>query len=142
MTTSLGSPIRGLMLTEGVLKLISGFIFIHSPQNVLSLAMPQPFPPSSLLLVRMLGTQTATLGACLLLASTKTPTAAATNRIAYWTVFIRDATLVAVLGWQLLFADADHPLGLTRKGLQMWMAEISPFMIGHLWVLLRRPQWF
>jgi hypothetical protein len=130
------------MLTEGVLKLIGGFIFIHSPRNILSLAMPQPFPSSSLLLVRMLGTQTATLGACLLLASAKTPAAVASRRTAYWTVFIRDATLVAVLGWQLLFADVDQPLGLTREGLRIWIAEISPFMIGHLWVLLRRPQWF
>lgn len=136
------NPLPGLLATEGVLKLIGGFIFIFSPQRVLSLVMPAPIPSSALLLVRMLGTQTATLGVCLLLTSPTTSTAVMSRRIAYWTVFIRDASLIAVLGWRLLLGDVDQPLGLTRRGLQIWISELTPFMFGHLWVLLRRPHWF
>lgn len=140
--TQPGSPMRGLLLTEGVMKLAGGFIFIVSPRTILGMAMPTPAPSSALLLTRMLGTQTFTLGVCLLLASANTPSAVASRKLAYWTVFTRDASLVAILGWQLLLGDVDAPLGLTRKGLQGWIGEIVPFMLGHLWVLLRRPGWF
>jgi hypothetical protein len=122
------------------MKLVGGVIFIGSPRTILNMAMSAPLPPSTLLLTRMLGTQTFTLGVAMLLASP--PAAAASRRVVYWTVCIRDATLVAVLSWQLLCGEKDIPLALSRTGLRSWILEIAPFLLGHLWVLLRRPNWF
>jgi hypothetical protein len=124
------------------MKLAGGLIFVGSPRTILNLAMPPPLPPAALLLTRMLGTQTFTLGIALLLASSRAPAAVASRRVVYWTVFARDATLLAVLGWQFCFGESDTPLALSRKGLRSWIMEIAPFMIGHLWVLVQRPQWF
>jgi hypothetical protein len=135
-------PIRGLLLTEGTLKLIGGSIFILSPHTVLNMVMPSPCPPSALLLTQMLGTQTLTLGVCMLLASSTAPSAIASRRIVYWTVFTRDAALIAVLGWELCFGRSDTALGLTKEGLRSWILEILPFLLGHWWILMRRSGWF
>jgi hypothetical protein len=136
------SPIRGLFITEGLMKLAGGLIFIGSPRTILAMAMPPPIPSSSLLLTRMLGTQTFTLGISMLLASSNAPAAVASRRVVYWTIFARDATLVAALGWQLWLGDSDAPLALSREGLKSWILEITPFLFGHLWILMQRPQWF
>ncbi|KAH9885885.1 hypothetical protein F4778DRAFT_488700 [Xylariomycetidae sp. FL2044] len=142
MSTVTGSPLRTLLLTEGVLKFVGGLMFIVSPQTPLSVAIKNPIPPSSLLLVRLLGTQTFTLGIPMLLASRRTQAAVASRRIVYWTVFARDATLLAMLAVQYWLGDKDQPLGFTRAGLQAWMMEILPFAFGHLWILTQKPQWF
>lgn len=144
------SPIHALFVTEGLMKLAGGLIFIGSPRTILGLAMtPAPaagprsaaFPPAALLLTRMLGTQTLTLGAAMLLAA---PAGRAARRVVSWTVLVRDAALLAVLGAQLLLPGAarDAPGALSTPGLRSWILEITPFFLGHLWLLLRRPAWF
>ncbi|KAI1656545.1 hypothetical protein F4813DRAFT_363591 [Daldinia decipiens] len=142
MSTHTASPLRSLILVEGIMKLAGGLVFIISPQTPLSVAVAAPIPPSALLLSRLLGTQTFTLGISMLLASTKAPKAAASRRIVYWTVFARDATLVTVLALQLWFGDNTNVLGFSPKGLRSWLAELIPFCLGHLWILTAKPHWF
>ncbi|KAK6955055.1 hypothetical protein Daesc_002685 [Daldinia eschscholtzii] len=142
MSTPTTSPLRSLFLVEGLMKLAGGLVFIVSPQTPLSVAVAAPIPPSALLLSRLLGTQTFTLGISMLLASAKTPKAASSRRIVYWTVFARDATLVVVLALQLWFGDNADALGFSPKGLRTWLAELMPFCLGHLWVLTAKSHWF
>ncbi|KAI0879952.1 uncharacterized protein GGS22DRAFT_101828 [Annulohypoxylon maeteangense] len=142
MSTKSTSPLRFLFLTEGVMKLMGGLVFVVSPQTPLSVAVAAPIPPSARLLARLLGTQTFTLGISMLLASTKTPKAVSSRRIVYWTVFARDATLVTVLTLQLLFGENSDALGFSAKGLRAWLAELMPFCLGHLWILTTKPHWF
>ncbi|KAI1401952.1 hypothetical protein F4819DRAFT_303129 [Hypoxylon fuscum] len=136
------SPMRSLFLTEGVMKLAGGLVFMISPQTPLTGAVAAPIPPAALLLTRLLGTQTFTLGISMLLASAKSPTAVSSRRIVYWTVFARDATLVTVLALQYWFGGNDSALGFSRKGLRAWLAELLPFCVGHLWILTMKPHWF
>ncbi|KAI2616257.1 hypothetical protein GGR54DRAFT_610163 [Hypoxylon sp. NC1633] len=136
------SPMRTLFLIEGVMKLAGGLMFILSPKTPLGVAVAEPIPASALLLTRLLGTQTLTLGITLLLASARTPAAVSSRRIVYWTVFARDATLATVLAAQLCFGQNMDVLGFTPAGLRSWLTELMPFCLGHLWVLLARPQWF
>ncbi|KAI1456519.1 hypothetical protein F4805DRAFT_226773 [Annulohypoxylon moriforme] len=136
------SPLRSLFLVEGVMKLAGGLVFIISPQTPLTVAVAAPIPPSALLLTRLLGTQTFTLGISMLLASARTPKAVQSRRVVYWTIFARDATLVTVLMSQLLFGDNSDALGFSVNGLCAWLAELMPFCLGHLWVLTMRPHWF
>ncbi|KAI1389160.1 uncharacterized protein F4822DRAFT_271141 [Hypoxylon trugodes] len=142
MSFNPSSPMRSLFLTEGVLKLIGGSIFMISPQTPLSVAVGAPIPPSALLLTRLLGTQTFTLGLSMLLASSRTPKAVPSRRIVYWTIFARDATLITVLALQLWFGDNTEALGFSPKGLRAWLAELMPFCLGHLWILITKPHWF
>ncbi|OTB08922.1 hypothetical protein M426DRAFT_316222 [Hypoxylon sp. CI-4A] len=136
------SPLRSLFLTEGVMKLSMGLVFMISPKTPLSIAVADPIPPSALLLTRLLGTQTLTLGISMLLASAKTPAAISSRRIVYWTVFARDATLATMLALQLWFGENNDVLGFTPKGLRAWFTELMPFCLGHLWVLTFKPHWF
>ncbi|KAI0180730.1 hypothetical protein GGR52DRAFT_2859 [Hypoxylon sp. FL1284] len=142
MSSNLASPSRSLFLTEGVMKLAMGLVFVISPHTPLSGAVALPMPPAALLLTRLLGTQTFTLGVSMLLASAKTPAATSSRRVVYWTVFARDATLVTVLAMQYWFGDNDNVLGFSPKGLRSWLAELMPFCLGHLWVLTTKPHWF
>ncbi|KAI6091711.1 hypothetical protein F4821DRAFT_225420 [Hypoxylon rubiginosum] len=142
MSSTSASPLRSLFLTEGVMKLAGGLMFIVSPQTPLSVAVALPIPPAALLLTRLLGTQTFTLGVSMLLASANTPTAVASRRVVYWTVFARDATLVAVLASQYWFGYNAGVLGFSPLGLCSWLAELMPFCIGHLWILTAKPHWF
>ncbi|KAI2465598.1 hypothetical protein F4781DRAFT_18147 [Annulohypoxylon bovei var. microspora] len=142
MTSKSASPLRLLFLNEGVMKLAGGLIFIVSPQTPLSVAVAAPIPPSALLLTRLLGTQTLTLGISMLLASARTPKAVSSRRVVYWTVFARDATLVTVLALQLWFGDNSDAAGFSSKGLRSWLAELMPFCLGHLWILTTKPHWF
>ncbi|KAI1769768.1 hypothetical protein F4818DRAFT_435092 [Hypoxylon cercidicola] len=136
------SPLRSLFLTEGVMKLAGGLMFVLWPQTPLSGAVAPPIPPAALLLTRLLGTQTFTLGISMLLASANTPTAISSRRVVYWTVFARDATLVTVLALQYWFGDNVDALGFSPRGLRMWLAELMPFCLGHLWILTAKPHWF
>ncbi|KAI2632659.1 hypothetical protein GGS26DRAFT_85771 [Hypomontagnella submonticulosa] len=142
MSSSPASPMRSLFLVEGLMKLAGGLMFMVSPQTPLSVAVAAPIPPSALLLTRLLGTQTFTLGISMLLASANTPTAVSSRRIVYWTVFARDATLVTALTLQLWLGDNTGALGFSPTGLRSWLAELMPFCLGHLWVLLAKPHWF
>ncbi|KAL7623697.1 hypothetical protein AAE478_005249 [Parahypoxylon ruwenzoriense] len=142
MSSKPTSSLRSLFLTEGIMKLAGGLMFLVSPQTPLSVAVGVSIPGSTLLLTRLLGTQTFTLGISMLLASAPTPTAVASRRIVYWTVFARDATLVTMLALQLWLGDNDDALGFSHRGLLAWMAELAPFCLGHLWVLTARPYWF
>ncbi|KAI1214339.1 uncharacterized protein F4807DRAFT_122660 [Annulohypoxylon truncatum] len=142
MSTKSTSPLRLLFLTEGVMKLAGGLVFMISPQTPLSVAVAAPIPPSALLLTRLLGTQTFTLGISMLLASTRTSKAVSSRRIVYWTIFARDATLVTVLALQLLFGQNSDALGFSVKGLRACLAELMPFCLGHLWILAAKPHWF
>ncbi|KAH8678386.1 hypothetical protein BX600DRAFT_532266 [Xylariales sp. PMI_506] len=182
------SPLRELLITEGLMKLAGGLIFIGSPRTILNVVLPTSTEAATAvkgsgknapnrtmraptataaatLLTRMLGTQTFTLGIAMLLASRGDAASVASRRVVYWTVCARDATLVAVLGWQLLRqqrlpkngrvsddelegslgsggVEEEAPLQLSSAGLRSWIAEIAPFLTGHLWLLLLRPQWF
>ncbi|KAI1760619.1 hypothetical protein GGR53DRAFT_509025 [Hypoxylon sp. FL1150] len=142
MSSRPASPLRSSFVTEGVMKLAMGLVFVISPQTPLSGAVAPPIPPAALLLTRLLGTQTFTLGVSMLLASANTPTAVASRRVVYWTVFARDVTLVAVLASQYWFGDNTSVLGFSPKGLRSWLAELMPFCIGHLWILTAKPHWF
>ncbi|KAI4859357.1 hypothetical protein F4820DRAFT_168664 [Hypoxylon rubiginosum] len=142
MSSNPASPLRSLFITEGLMKLAGGLMFIISPQTPLSGAVALPMPPATLLLTRLLGTQTFTLGISMLLASAKTPTAVSSRRVVYWTVFARDATLVTVLALQYWFGDNVDALGFSPKGLLGWLAELTPFCLGHLWILTAKPHWF
>ncbi|KAI1506036.1 hypothetical protein F5X99DRAFT_366927 [Biscogniauxia marginata] len=143
MSSAPHSPLRALCLTEGLMKLAGGLIFIASPQTPLAVAVAPPIPSSAVLLTRLLGTQTLILGVALLLAAAHSPKAAGSRRIVYWTVFARDATLLTVLALQLWFGENDNDaLGFTSGGLRAWISELTPFLLGHLWILLRKPHWF
>ncbi|KAI8960587.1 hypothetical protein F5Y11DRAFT_261774 [Daldinia sp. FL1419] len=142
MSTYTTSPLRSLFLIEGVMKLAGGLVFVVSPQTPLSVAVAVPIPPSALLLSRLLGTQTLTLGISMLLASAKTPRAVSSRRIVYWTVFARDASLMTVLALQLWFGDNTDVMGFSPKGLRSWLAELAPFCLGHLWILTTKSHWF
>ncbi|KAI1440673.1 hypothetical protein F5Y02DRAFT_402016 [Annulohypoxylon stygium] len=142
MSAKSTSPLGPLFLTEGLMKLAMGSVFIISPQTPLSAAVAAPIPSSALLLTRLLGTQTFTLGISMLLASSSTPKAVASRRVVYWTVFVRDATLAAVLASQLLFGENSDILGFSVKGLRSWLAELMPFCLGHLWILTTKSHWF
>ncbi|KAI1471944.1 uncharacterized protein F4812DRAFT_200111 [Daldinia caldariorum] len=142
MSAHAKSPLRSLFLIEGLMKLAGGLVFILSPQTPLSVAVAAPIPPIALLLSRLLGTQTFTLGISMLLASARTPTAASSRRIVYWTVFARDATLATVLALQLWLGDNADVLGFSPNGLRAWLAELMPFCLGHLWVLTAKSHWF
>ncbi|KAI5924507.1 hypothetical protein F4810DRAFT_127289 [Camillea tinctor] len=143
MTSLPRSPLRALCLTEGLMKLAGGLIFIASPQTPLAVAVAPPIPSSALLLTRLLGTQTLTLGVALLLVSAPSARAVGSRRVVYWTVFARDATLLTILALQLFAGDNNSDLlGFTPGGLRVWISELTPFFLGHLWVLLRRPHWF
>ncbi|OTA96287.1 hypothetical protein M434DRAFT_392949 [Hypoxylon sp. CO27-5] len=142
MSSNPASPLRLLFLTEGVMKLLGGMVFIVSPQTPLAVAVAAPIPPAALLLTRLLGTQTLTLGISMLLASAKTPKAESSRRVVYWTVFARDATLVTVLALQLWLGDNVDALGFSPRGLRAWLTELMPFCMGHLWILTTKPHWF
>ncbi|KAI1088703.1 hypothetical protein F5B19DRAFT_470213 [Rostrohypoxylon terebratum] len=142
MSAESTSPLGALFLTEGLMKLAMGSVFMISPQTPLFAAVAAPIPPSALLLTRLLGTQTFTLGISMLLASSRTPKAIASRRVVYWTVFARDATLAAVLASQLLFGENSDILGFSVKGLRSWLAELMPFCLGHLWILTMKSHWF
>ncbi|KAI1135785.1 hypothetical protein F5Y05DRAFT_415785 [Hypoxylon sp. FL0543] len=142
MSSIPASPLRPLFLIEGVMKLAGGLMFMVSPQTPLAVAVAAPIPPSALLLTRLLGTQTFTLGVSMLLASAKTPQAVSSRRVVYWTVFVRDATLATVLALQLWSGDNGDALGFSPGGLRAWLAELMPFCLGHLWILTMKPQWF
>ncbi|KAI0599476.1 hypothetical protein F4775DRAFT_550023 [Biscogniauxia sp. FL1348] len=143
MTSIPQSPLRAMFLTEGLMKLAGGLIFIASPQIPLAVAVAPPMPSSAMLLTRLLGTQTLTLGVALLLASAPSARAVGSRRLVYWTVFARDATLLTVLALQLWNGDSGSDAArFTSAGLRVWISEITPFFLGHLWVLLRKPHWF
>ncbi|KAI0830948.1 hypothetical protein F5Y06DRAFT_205673 [Hypoxylon sp. FL0890] len=142
MSSKSASPLRLLFLTEGVMKLAGGLIFMLSPQTPLAVAVAAPIPPSALLLTRLLGTQTFTLGISMLLASAKRPKAVSSRRVVYWTVFARDATLATVLALQLWLGDNVDALGFSPSGLRAWLTELMPFCLGHLWILTTKPHWF
>ncbi|KAI1488577.1 hypothetical protein F5X96DRAFT_671513 [Biscogniauxia mediterranea] len=143
MTSIPQSPLRTLFLTEGLMKLAGGLVFIASPQTPLAVAVAPPIPSSAMLLTRLLGTQTLILGVSLLLASARSARAVASRRVVYWTVFARDATLLTVLTLQLWVGDnGSDALGFTSGGLRVWISELTPFFVGHLWILLRKPHWF
>ncbi|KAI1374810.1 hypothetical protein F4677DRAFT_156981 [Hypoxylon crocopeplum] len=142
MTSKPESPLRTLFLIEGFMKLAGGLMFMISPETPLTVAVAAPIPPAALLLTRLLGTQTFTLGISMLLASARTPAAQSSRRIVYWTIFARDATLATALALQLCFGDNHDALGFTPKGLRSWLTELMPFCLSHLWVLLAKPHWF
>ncbi|KAI1101400.1 hypothetical protein F4804DRAFT_316026 [Jackrogersella minutella] len=142
MSSESASPLRMLFLIEGIMKLAGGLVFIISPQTPLSVAVAAPIPPSALFLTRLLGTQTFTLGVSMLHASARTPKAVASRRIIYWTIFVRDVTLVTVAASQLLLGDNSNALGFSPKGLRSWLTELMPFCLGHLWILTTKSHWF
>ncbi|KAJ3820485.1 hypothetical protein F5880DRAFT_1587945 [Lentinula raphanica] len=128
-----------LFLVEGILKILSGLSFLLLPNYYLIKALPvvPPLTDSSVALFRSIGSQTLAFSIPLLLASRETPTAMASRRIVYWTMFSRETFLFLTL----LLHNTDQPGGFTQKAVQSWLMELAPFILGRLWVLLMKDNW-
>ncbi|KAF2658644.1 hypothetical protein K491DRAFT_713358 [Lophiostoma macrostomum CBS 122681] len=168
------SPLPTLFLTEAVLKIIGGSIFFFSPATILKNLASPPYAPSSVSLIRSLGTQTIAFSIPLFLASRSDAVSVRSRRLVYWTMLAREGVLGLGLGWQILegwwgerclgVGDGDEDAkaleeGLVgesrvraedeglgsrklRRGMWIWIAELVPFVVGRLWVLGWRGEWF
>ncbi|KAF2123114.1 hypothetical protein BDV96DRAFT_561984 [Lophiotrema nucula] len=105
MTTppSSPSPLPTLLLTEALLKLLGGTLFLLSPATILKNLMQPPYPDPSLSLIRSLGTQTLAFSVPLFLASTRRFRGPGVRRVVYWTLLAREGILAAGLLGQIVY---------------------------------------
>lgn len=134
------SPLGRLFLIEGVLKVLGGLSFLVLPEYYLTKALPitPPITPSSMSLFQNIGSQTLAFSVPLFLASRETPEAVASRRIVYWAILARE-TFLAV---SILLQKGDQQGGFTQGALRSWFLELAPFVIGRIWILLRKKEWF
>lgn len=134
------SPLGRLFFIEGILKVLGGLSFLVLPEYYLTKALPiiAPITPSSISLFQSIGSQTLAFSVPLFLASRETPDAVASRRIVYWMMLARESFLAA----SILLQKGDQAGGFTRGALRSWLWELSPFVIGRIWILLRKKEWF
>ncbi|KAF2809434.1 uncharacterized protein BDZ99DRAFT_28486 [Mytilinidion resinicola] len=136
------SPLPSLFLAEALLKVAGGAYFLLSPTTILTLTSTPPFPASARMLIQHLGSQTLAFSVPLFLAARSTPRAVASRRIVYWAVLAREGFLMGTLLWQIWGFDGGREGEFTREGLWRWVAELAPFVVGRVWVLGWRGEWF
>lgn len=136
------SPLRRLFLIEGVLKVLGGLSFLVLPEYYLTQALPitgvPPIAPSSITLFQSIGSQTIAFSIPLFLASRQTPEAIASRRIVYWALLARESFLFA----SILLQEGDQEGGFTRAALRSWLFELAPFVVGRIWILWMKKEWF
>ncbi|PVI04689.1 hypothetical protein DM02DRAFT_668889 [Periconia macrospinosa] len=99
-------PLTTLFLTEGTLKLISGFTFILSPHSILKNLYPSSpspsqhpsYPPVSVALTRIFGSQTIAFSIPLFFAARADKRI---KKLVYLTMLAREGCLAAILLGQL-----------------------------------------
>lgn len=159
-----------MFLAEAILKALGGAIFILFPTTILHNLSNLPFSPVSVSLVKSLGTQTITFSIPLFLASRSRSLDSEARKLVYWSVLAREGFLLAGLlgqilelqiGWVDSSMDIERRLeegremearsekenmaeamGKLRKGLWFWIAELVPFVVGRVWILKWRSEWF
>jgi len=138
--TSPESPLSMIFLVEGILKVLGGLAFLVLPKFCLTnaLMINPPLTASSITLFQGIGSQTLAFSVPLLLASRNTPQAVASRRIVYWSIFARESFPLL----SLLFQEGDQQGGFTTGALRGWYAELTPFVVGRLWILLGKKEWF
>lgn len=163
------SPLRTLLLTEGILKLISGTIFILSPSTILKNLTSTPYSPVSTSLIRAFGTQTLAFTIPLLLAARGDTRSLGSRKIVYWACLAREGFLtVGLLGSMLALRwertgrelneraaeegrvtekrgrEEDEAEGKRKllHGMWLWVAELVPFVVGRACILGWRSDWF
>ena len=172
MSLSTESSLRTLFLTEGVLKVIGGAIFVFSPSSVLKSLTFAPYSVTSEALVRNFGTQTLAFSIPLFLAARSDTASVKSRKLVYWTLLAREGLLALGLLAQIgasyvrqRFETAneevdigaieegragtvrelreDKMVGSTKLkgGMWLWVAELTPFVVGRLWILTKS-DWF
>ncbi|KAF2014820.1 hypothetical protein BU24DRAFT_423736 [Aaosphaeria arxii CBS 175.79] len=170
-----GNPLPLLLLSEGVLKVIGGSVFLFSPTTILKNLQSAPCTATSISLIRNLGTQTLAFSIPLFLAARNDVVSIKSRRLVYWTLLGREGLLalglLGQIGWshvgqwkspvdkgaeereRLLEEGLGYDLKgrdedvrwderVLRKGLLLWVAELTPFILGRIWILTMKKDWF
>ncbi|KAH7132209.1 hypothetical protein B0J11DRAFT_521084 [Dendryphion nanum] len=156
MTKPIPTPLPFLFRTEAILKVLGGVIFLLSPATILQNLQTAPHHPTSLSLIRSLGTQTLAFSIPLFLAARNDATSVRSRRIVYLAVLGREGLLAVENvdeddkaleeGYGLVRRAKEEDEGFAnrklRRGLWLWVAELVPFIIGRVWILRSRSEWF
>ena len=165
------SPLHTLFLTEAILKILGGATFILFPSSILKNLIAPPYTPALTLLVRCLGTQTLAFSIPLFLAARSHGLGKEGRRLVYWSVLAREGFLMIGLlggiagiwsrgraqdglrversleegkGGESRAAEEDQAVEqrMLQRGSWLWVAELVPFVVGRVWILTQKEEWF